>query len=668
MRIARLIAPALLFTTAVACSSVPDDPGARLFAPAGVIRGTVLYQGPHPCSRNGHIVGNAILLVFDRRNPPPPAGLANTAVNFNDVTGDVLFANEPRYTGSETYCPADHGFTDTITVSAPFVISPLAGGSYMIEAFFDYTGDFLPTFKFRNLPERGDIAGGYLDTADAQKAINVGNPNFTPKFLPVDIGTPQPLPDLGKNPPPNPIPNYTVPTNGFVADNVTVSIGLALPLSRPYFYPQGESVSIDTSTGSLKPTVFGDKSDTPATKPMPGSQENNGPDPADYEPILTIPQDLQVHASPTSMTPKASGLVISANANYFESFFPHLRLIAGLPDGDHPDGLVTKVNEQAFAIDPLDPFHFQLPPKGATIFVWQDSALDPQTGEYVAQQIPEGQSVPYLWPLVVLNKLEDDPTHTADPASLTAQGDPTHPVIIMQGITLAGDPGHQANGQDSLFETAAPALGLGPSYYQPGPNGSPDPLHPIISAQDHLTVLLRPSVICFDQLFNPNNPDKRGTLVVPNLTANSADLGAEVPNQNVVPADLLTNTANDRVHVNDLVKPTPDGKPAVQGCLPTGRYAINVVYPDGQAWSVPNEAGSCSGGEGATTYSEEATLPKCEKPTDSQCTLTCNIKPRPVLYSQGNRAVVEIVPAQTPQGQAYCQAHPVPPQCLPVVQ
>jgi hypothetical protein len=34
------------------------------------------------------------------------------------------------------------------------------------------------------------------------------------------------------------------------------------------------------------------------------------------------------------------------------------------------------------------------------------------------------------------------------------------------------------------------------------------------------------------------------------------------------------------------------------GCLPTGRYGINVVYPTGQAWTVPNEAGSCAATEG----------------------------------------------------------------------
>jgi hypothetical protein len=84
-------------------------------------------------------------------------------------------------------------------------------------------------------------------------------------------------------------------------------------------------------------------------------------------------------------------------------------------------------------------------------------------------------------------------------------------------------------------------------------------------------------------------------------------------------------------------------------CLPTGRYAINVVYPDGQAWTVPNEAGGCSGTEGTTDTSK----------SPPECTLT----PRPVLTSQGPRAVVEIVATKDPN---HCQGPAaVPSFCLP---
>src|SRR4051812_13223384 len=104
-------APLFFFAASVAlgaCQSVPvDDQRAdrRLFPARGIIRGTVSYSGPHPCSKTGHMVGNGFLLLFDAKNPPPPSGLANTAVNFVSVSGDRLFANEPREAGDQIYCP-----------------------------------------------------------------------------------------------------------------------------------------------------------------------------------------------------------------------------------------------------------------------------------------------------------------------------------------------------------------------------------------------------------------------------------------------------------------------------------------------------------------------------------------------------------------------------------
>src|SRR5690349_9685643 len=103
-----LVLMLLVVTTMVACKDVPIDDerqDARLFPARGVIRGTVTYIGPRPCSRDGHIVGNATVLVFDRRNPPPPVGIATSAVNFVSVPGDLLFVNEPRSIGPTLFCP-----------------------------------------------------------------------------------------------------------------------------------------------------------------------------------------------------------------------------------------------------------------------------------------------------------------------------------------------------------------------------------------------------------------------------------------------------------------------------------------------------------------------------------------------------------------------------------
>jgi hypothetical protein len=574
----------------LACGAVPDDPGERIFPPQGVIRGTVVYQGPRPCSRQGHIVGDALVLVFDRRNPPPPDGLATTPVNFADVTGDVLFGDEPRFTGADLYCPQQAGFTERITASTPFEVAPLAGGSYEIRAFFDYTGDFLPEFRIRNLPERGDIGGGDIDTGDALKAVNVGNPNFRPIYLPVNVGVAQPPPPAAVPPP---IPDYVIPDGGFVADNVTVTIGAPLGATRPYFYPQGVQVSFDSTNPTDIASSVTQSSDQPAT-------DSNGIEAAvetdpNSMPVLTIPQDIGVLAPPVNVS--------SASLHLLESTFPHLRLEWGVPSGEIGQATAAPFQMQVAA--------FAQGGEGAGFLVWQNAILDTTSQQYVPQQIPEGNGVPELWPEVVLTNLADP---RANPA----------PLVILRGITLLG-----GAASDSLAGTAG-AL-RGGALFGAGDGGGPRPL---VFAQDHLVVILRPSVICFP------SPIKRGTLVTAHPTATTADIDCSstpcaangTPDQPIAPPDLLAKLAS-------VVGAT------ATACLPTGRYAINVVYPDGQAWTVPNEAGACSGTEGPTDYAH----------------LTCTLKPRPVLYSQGNRAVVEIVTARDP---AYCQANPVPNACL----
>src|SRR5580704_16548529 len=79
MRTTIKLVPLALVAGAVAVqacnnTAVPDDSIAgNQLTPAGVIQGNVVYNGPPPCTQNGQVVGNAIILVFDRRNPPPPA-------------------------------------------------------------------------------------------------------------------------------------------------------------------------------------------------------------------------------------------------------------------------------------------------------------------------------------------------------------------------------------------------------------------------------------------------------------------------------------------------------------------------------------------------------------------------------------------------------------------
>lgn len=537
---------------ASACDTdVPiDDEGA--IAPHGVIRGTVLYQGPVPCTRAGHVVGNAIVLVFDAKNPPPPAGIATTAVNFGVVTGDVLFANLPRTAGETAVCPDPSSLT-TIAASAPFAIAPLDPAQYIVQAFFDTTGDFLPEFKFRNLPEKGDVGGGYLDTADA--LAHAGDPNYRPVFLPVTVGVPKP-----PTAPPD-APDFTMPPQGYLADDVPVTLGSVLALPRPYFHADG-------AEGAAS-----------AAAPTPTNPSGN----PNFVPVVTVPQDVHILAPPAAKLP--------STVDAFQGAFPQIKIDANLPAA-----------EQAAGVDPLQPFHLQASPG---LFVWKTGTL-----------IPEGNGVPALYPQVVFTKLVDDPTGAIDPQQITAQGSTTAPFVVIQGITLFGD---------SLLDTV---------LTDPAP-AAPDPTKVL----DHFTVLIRPSALCFD----PRHVDQGGQLVTPYAKGPSADPNEAVPPEGKDLADLPSVI----VALGKLVKPVPK-----LGCLPLGRYAINVVYPTGQAWTTPNEAGSCAPDEGGATLPAGASL------------LACTRKPRNVLYSQGTRAVVEVVPPSTPEGVAYCQAHPVPAECL----
>jgi hypothetical protein len=558
----------LVLVIIAACTNVPVDDNradSRLFAPRGLIRGTVTYVGPHPCSQNGNIVGNAVILVFNRRNPPPPTGFATSADNFVAVPGNVLFANEPRATGPTLFCPPDN---TTVEASAPFAVAPLEGGSYVIAAFYDRRGRFWPTFKFRNLPEAGDIAGGFIDVEDAQK--NQGNLAYTPIFRAIDVGVPNPTND-------NTIPNFSIPEQGFVADNIPVSIGSVVPFTRPYFYPQ--RVDPDGKRDSAE--IIGQPLRSPA---------NDKADPLAV-PILAMTQDIHVLAPPSNPSP--------ATIQAFQNGFQSLVLNWGVAQKEFGD-----------ATDPAQPFGFQLPdlpPNGkGGLLVFSEG-----------HPIPDNAAVPALWPRVVLVKLAADPERKADLQSLVVQGSEEEtlvtgkapgPFVVIQGITID---------HDSLLQTIEGPIAAGPG---------------VNALRDHLTALIRPAALCFD----PQRVDRGALLVAPHLTSQSAD------SSETTPRPIFDEVA---------VRKQPFVREVRRGCLPMGRYAIALAYPDGQVWTVPNEAGGCSEGEGKVVLAD--------KPS-------CSAKSRSVLLSQGSRGVLEIIgPSQEGIDSGLCTDNPVPPECLP---
>jgi hypothetical protein len=543
----------------VACDGVPFDDernDRRLILPAGVIRGTVTYTGPRPCSKDGHIVGNAIVSVWRRSNPPPPAGVATSPVNFVAVPGDVLFANERPSISPSIDCPPDDA---QVTVSSPFAIAPLDAASYIVTAFYDRRGRFFPSFRFRNQPESGDFAGGYFDVEDARK--NQAIATYRPIFLPVAVGRPK----AGS------ATDLEIGENGYVADNVAVSIGTRVPWTRPVFHAKG----VDRNTGNV----------------VDSAEELPGPNPVGAlgTPIVAMTQDAKIFAPPANAN-------LATLAAYQEAF-PAIRIAWGVPDA-----------ELEAATSPDLPFGLQLPPvppkgKGGLLVFARGGP------------IPETELVPQMWPLVTFVKLADDPRRQADPQSLVVQGTPEEtivtgkprrPIVIVQGIPLVGD---------SVAKTVV----------GPVPDG------PTTSALvDHATVLVRPAALCFD----PRAVDVGGVLVTPYLTGRSSD---------------ATETGDKPLFDPAVAARSSLVREVVRGCLPSGRYAMSVVYPNGQSWIVPNESGSCARTEGNINVG-------VGNPA------TCSGKPRPVLLSQGVRAVLEIVgPSGTDD---VCAAHPVPKACL----
>jgi hypothetical protein len=191
------------------------------------------------------------------------------------------------------------------------------------------------------------------------------------------------------------------------------------------------------------------------------------------------------------------------------------------------------------------------------------------------------------------------------PEESVITGKPVGPIVIIQGITLL---------DDSLARTIA----------------GPVPMSPSTAAlRDHVTVLVKPAALCFD----PRRVDVGGLLVTPHFTGISAD------SNETGQRPLFDKAALEKVPIVREIK---------QGCLPKGRYAITLVYPTGQAWTVPNEMGGCAPSEGSVVTKSDGS--------------SCSAKPRPVLLSQGARAVLEIVePRDANRG--ACDDNPVPDPC-----
>jgi hypothetical protein len=507
-------------------------PSTQSGSPKGALSGDLTYAGPLPCTESQHILGAAVLEIFDVKLLPPPEGLGTTAASLAAVGGDQLFGGVvDRLTFNKDgslWCPPPG--TPPITVSSSWGVAPLEGGVYEVRGFYDYDGNFDPTLSIAKVPTKGDIGGGAIDNA---AAVLMG---AAPVYRRIGLGAPQAD------------GSFKIPPEGSLVGGVAVTLGLSLPLDIPVFNVTGVHYSPTACAGD--PPLTGDA----------GSIHM----PSDY----TLP--VFDPFAPDKTEPSLVRVVVSA----------------GLPAA-----------EQDAAVKP--PFGLPVKPASPFNFTWQDVNGDGVL-DLAADHVPDSTLIPSLFPLAIFAKLVDPdttlyPDHIGDLAAQAA------PVVILQGLTIYKD-----------LQTTAST-----DWSTPQPD---DP---------SLTVGLRPAVLCLD----PTDQSKRAKLVVTHET----DCVAPPSTHNVLTDELATTAALKKQFGHDV--------DVVYACLPEGRYAMNVIYGTGQAWTVPNEAGVCA---------------ELEKTQDNN--KTCGVAPaiRPVLHSQDVWVTIE-----KPVHADYCQAHATPLECLP---
>ena len=210
----------LLLASAGGC----DDPATfipleQFSGPQGVIDGTLTYAGPAPCTRDGKILGAAVVLAFEKNLLPPPEGLGTTAASFNVIPGEVLFdgvRDRLAFASDGSTICGDPG--SPLTVSGTWAVGPFPAGTYQIRGFYDKYGDFDPGFSISNLPSKGDVGGGAIENAaDVLQGA-------APRYQEIQLGDPGPDGQL------------VIPEQGVKVSGVAVTLGLPLPLERPIFH------------------------------------------------------------------------------------------------------------------------------------------------------------------------------------------------------------------------------------------------------------------------------------------------------------------------------------------------------------------------------------------------------------------------------------------------
>ncbi len=229
--------------------------------------------------------------------------------------------------------------------------------------------------------------------------------------------------------------------------------------------------------------------------------------------------------------------------------------------------------------------------KGATpptiFFTRQDANGDGKID--ALDHIPDSEQIPSLFPISIFAKLAegDDLNNQAAPA------------VVIQGLTI----------YQTLFNTAFTMTDLA-------------------AAEPEAIVGVRPAALCLD----PADASKPAVLVITHDTDKA---------MNKIIADEAALAATIGKQFNRKVS-------IAYGCLPEGRYGINLIYGTGQAWSVPNEAGICARSEPQTADGKSC-----------QDNSTAGKPHRARLTSQTG-----VLTITAPTDAAYCAAHKTPAICF----
>jgi hypothetical protein len=530
--------------------------------PLGIIQGSVSYFGPAPCVKDGKVQGRLVALLFAYDNPPPPDGLATTALNFATIPGEKFFSNTPIPStgpGSKgnpsAKCPAKGD--PYVATSGTFTITQVVAGNYQIRGFYSQSGAFNPLFDFANLPLANDVGGAVLSDATTQTIakITVGVPDSK--------GTLQ------------------MPSTGFMVQNVPLVIGQLLTTGRPYFWidPMG-SHGFKTEPPKPGDVVYPQgatlaDADFVPTFPQDWSisgEQNLGclddPDPAcDLFSIAqaSLPQLHLRYGFPAAGKNLGSGTTSSDELGLARSS----RLKSPLQGGTTPfyglepfpldpgaaDIAATQVDDsQRFTLTRVYSKNYKTGVVGPSILVDNDAL---ETAGYIAE----------LYPLVVLAKLQEN----GDGLPVDPPTPQTDPVVVIQGITLRND----VNGNGTMKATSESPLACGGLTKVSGGNCVLDTSKPLTGKGsehlDNMTTLIRPAALCV-------RPEKswKGVLVAP--------FEQDSKKNQLVNKDVLLKAQASKLYDIQF------------GCLPPGYYMVNVIYPTGQAWSVPNNTGYCSFG------------------------------------------------------------------------